>query len=64
MRICPRCGNIIKDDDDVCWHCYVCDKRPGPDGNTSTNIGIPEKRRGWELADIQYHGGQFYSGEW
>lgn len=33
-------------------------------GNISSNIGIPEKKRGWELADIQYHGDQFQAGEW
>lgn len=33
-------------------------------GNVSKNIGIPEKFRGWEFQDIQYHGGQFYDGEW
>lgn len=63
MKICQSCGNIIKDDD-VCWHCYVHNERPRLTENTSTNIGIPEKRRGWEKADMQYHGGNFYNGEW
>ncbi len=31
---------------------------------TSTNIGIPEKLRGWEFQDIQYHGDMWVHGEW
>lgn len=32
--------------------------------NISRNIGKPEKKRGWEYADIQYHGDTFHHGEW
>lgn len=61
MSFCPKCNSMLKKG--VCWECFVNDHKDVT-YNISTNVGIPEKRRGWERADRQYHGSQFHSGEW
>lgn len=65
MEICGKCDSIVGNDG-ICWTCYRHTDKPkdNGNGNTSTNYGIPEKKRGWEKADMQYHGDMFHSGEW
>lgn len=57
MKECPECGDWVRE---VCWVCLArrlgVKRKEEEPGNTSTNIGIPEKRRGWEAADRQYNG--------
>ena len=52
------------DDDPVTWRNPPLRSKNRHVDAKSTNIGIPEKFRGWEFQDIQYHGDMWLHGEW
>lgn len=71
----PRCEKCPPEEDsDTCKRCRRDERRKHMvrklnrerEGSVLARgrCGIPEKRGGWELNDITYHGGMFYAGEW
>ena len=52
------------DDDPVTWSNPPLRSRKRQVDAKSTNVGIPEKFRGGEFQDIQYHGDMWQHGEW
>lgn len=60
------CGGRQKrmDDEPVKWSNPPLRYKTQEIETESTNVGIPEKFRGWEFQDIQYHGDMWFYGEW
>ncbi len=65
MSVCLNCGSRIGG---ICWDCFVSyppfSARNNIPDDVSANVGIPEKRLGWEAADRQYHGFRAGEDEW
>ncbi len=65
LGVCLNCGSPMCG---ICWDCFVSypafSARNSTPAIISINIGIPEKRKGGEAADRQYHGFRADEDEW
>lgn len=68
-RDCIECGRPFAPNDlyeTICDYCLVDlrERYPPKPPLIYAQQPIAHKRRGWELQNMQYHGGMFHRGEW